>query len=109
MPYLVRTPQEVLTSFKWWVVQLPKANEYQSFGVCRNPSQAAKQLKGQQSTTGNCIVGGRVGYSVKLVDFSLVRAQAPMTISVSGGNSLNGNILSGTNGPTDAGWFNLTP
>ncbi len=64
--YYAQSPAELLTSFKGMAPDNPVMDTINNFGKCTK-----SVLDGEipeKSTAGNCISGGRVGYSVKLVD-----------------------------------------
>ena len=67
LTYFVQDPQELLTSYKSMAPDNPVMDP-STFGKCSAPVPTSAPADMTQATPGNCIVGGRVGYSVKLVD-----------------------------------------
>jgi len=62
-----------------------------NFGKCSTP--IADNEPQEKATTGNCLIGGRVGYSVKLVDGEFLRKEQEL-----GGDGIRGIIW---NPPSD--------
>ena len=67
LTYFVRDPEELLTSFQ---SKSPKNHnlDFDRFGKCRQGFDVPEDARIDRATTGNCVEGGRTGYSVKLVD-----------------------------------------
>ena len=75
MPYVVKNPAHLLNS--WSIDSITDfSTNTRNFGECTTPDsvragspyeQTAYDRPLAPATTGNCILGGRVGYSVKLV------------------------------------------
>ncbi len=68
--YFALTPGELLTGFKGRAPDDPRMNP-ENFGKCRDNPGFLKT-----SIPGDCLVGGRVGYSVKLVDGEFLKSQS---------------------------------
>lgn len=76
---------ETLTGFKNWVSGSSPVDPTTYFGKC---AKAVGSSDAFSATTGNCIAGGRVGYSVKLVDYDIVSGnkQIPYLTGVNDSN-----------------------
>ena len=66
LSYFARTPAELLTSYKSTAPDNTNMDTQNNFGKCAVQPQDTDPAV--MATPGNCIAGGRVGYSVKLVD-----------------------------------------
>jgi hypothetical protein len=66
LSYFARTPAELLTSYKSTAPDNTNMDTQNNFGKCAIQPQDTDPAI--MATPGNCIAGGRVGYSVKLVD-----------------------------------------
>ena len=95
--------REYLTGFKNWVSATTPTPLSQIFGKCSTPLSVPSSPG--VATTGMCNGGGRVGYSVKLVDQDVVQSSAQL--SGVGGAGTSGQILNGTSGPDDGGWMTV--
>ncbi len=87
MPYVVKNSEHLLNS--WSVDNLLdyRANSLK-FGKCFSPDESTFETPMNPPTPGNCVDGGRVGNSVKLVSKQWLKA----TDLELGGNSLTGPI-----------------
>lgn len=65
MPYVVKNSEHLLNS--WSVDNLLDYSQNSKLGKCNTPSGASFEQPLDPPTPGNCINGGRVGFSVKLV------------------------------------------
>lgn len=93
--------RENLSGFKDWVSATSTTDPWLNFGKCTTPVANASPT---EATTGMCITGGRVGYSVKLVDFDVVNGKNSMTNV--GGPGTSGQIKNPTAGP-DGTWLTV--
>jgi len=85
LSYYIQSAAETLTSYKWWVPGIPSNQKYADatgstvFGVCTGAPRYNKAPDFNagtnlvpppdewfKATSGNCLTGGRTGYSVKL-------------------------------------------
>ena len=87
MPYVVKEPMHLLNS--WAVDNLLDYNVNSvKFGKCYSPAASDYETPMDPPTPGNCVDGGRVGNSVKLVSKEWLKA----TDLELGGNGLTGAI-----------------
>jgi len=86
LTYIPLRFDELLTSYKAAAPDNLVMDKNKNFGKCSTP--IADSLPPDKATTGNCIIGGRVGYSVKIVDGDFLNQEQEL-----GGAGVRGKIL----------------